>query len=111
MGTIDGDDAAFSVGIHQNNLYCSLQTAYKERYKKLGIGRLLHMESFRYVIEKGFSCNNLLSDQGFKSHYTNRIARFSYISVYNNNLLGRLAKSLSCAKRYLSGLKKPEIAS
>ena len=107
IATIDGDDAAFSVGLHQNKLYCSYQTAYKEKYKKLGIGRLLHMESFRFVMENGFSTNNLLSDQGFKSHYTNRVARFSYMNVFNNNLPARLAESLAYAKRYLPGAKKP----
>ncbi|MEH6552408.1 MAG: GNAT family N-acetyltransferase [Pseudomonadales bacterium] len=100
--TIDDDDAAFYLGVHSNGIYCSLQTAYKEKYKKLSIGYLAQMEDFRYTIEQKFKTNNLLANQEYKTHLTNNVETYTQFICFNNTFFGKLAYYLGKLKLHTS---------
>lgn len=113
--TVNGDDAAFYVGVRFGKIYCSLQTAYKQRYAPLSVGFLTQIENFRYTIEQGFLTNNLLGDQDYKTHLTEAVTRFSSFVVFNRNLRGAIAQWMSQTRvrldhmtsREHSGVRKP----
>jgi hypothetical protein len=95
---VHGDDAAFYLGAHFANQYCSVQTAYKEKYSSLSVGFLAQMENFRYTIERGFSTNNLLGNQSYKKHFTSKEVEFRNFVVHNKNIKGAAAHFLSRIK-------------
>lgn len=103
---VNGDDAAFYVGVHYGKIYCSLQTAYKEIYAPVSVGFYTQLENFRYTIENGFVKNNLLANQPYKKHLTDARECFSSFVVYNNNPIGIIARRTSGFKGVLNGLSK-----
>jgi hypothetical protein len=108
--TVDGEDAAFFVGVHRSEIYCSVQMGYKPQFKDNSVGFLILMESFRYSIEKGFTINNLLGTQSNQVHFPVQVQEYTDYVVYNNNLLGMLAAFLvrmTFMKRYFN-LRKPK---
>ncbi len=103
---LDGDDAAFYVGLHQANTYASFQTAYKETYKKLGIGLFTQIENFRYTIENGYLVNNTLAYQRYKTDIaTNHVASKSY-AINADTPGGKALLLLSKAKRFIGNLRQ-----
>jgi hypothetical protein len=99
--SVDGDDAAFYVGVHFERVYCSLQTAYKEKYAGLSVGFLTQIEDFRYTIERGFLTNSLMANQDYKKHFTDTVESFSSLVVFNRSAVGAAAMLLSRARRML----------
>lgn len=91
----NGDDAAFYVGVSFADTYCSLQTAYKEKYSALSMGFIAQMENFKYTIEKGFKINSLLANQEYKRHFTDNVSSYTSFVAFNRNKIGILASFLS----------------
>jgi hypothetical protein len=106
FATAGGDDAAFYVGVQHGNVYCSLQTAYKEKYRHLSIGFLTQMENFRYTIEHGYFTNNLMANQDYKKHFTDNVIHYSSLVIFNQNIIGSIAEMLSKAKQFCRKLIK-----
>ena len=86
--TLDNEDAAFYVGIHQFNKYVSLQTAFKDKFKRLSIGQLIQFENFRYTIENNYITNNTLADQKYKRIITKDIVTQKMYIINNKTLSG-----------------------
>jgi hypothetical protein len=104
--TIQNDDAAFYVGVHSEGNYCSLQTAYKDKYRNQSIGYLAQMENFRYTIEHEFRSNNLLANQEYKTHFTDKVETYIFSICYNISAFGRTALFLSQAKNVCGKIEK-----
>jgi len=102
--TANGEDAAFYVGVRSEKVYCSLQTAYKEKYASLSVGFLAQMEDFRYTIMRGLLTNNLLANQDYKAHFTDTVEHFSSLVLFNRNVAGRLAWLMTKTKQKIERL-------
>ena len=103
--SVNNEDAAFYVGVYQDGLYCSLQTAYKEKFANLSVGYLIQMENFRFTIENNFERNNLLANQSYKSNLTNQIEHYSRYTVYSRSILGLMARFLTYARQVITNFK------
>jgi hypothetical protein len=99
--TVHGDDAAFYVGVRFEKMYCSLQTAYKEKYASLSMGFLTQIENFRYTIEHDFLTNNLMANQDYKKHFTDKVQYFSSLIFFNHTAAGKFALLMSKARDIL----------
>jgi hypothetical protein len=106
LATYEGEDAAFYVGLHQAGNYSSLQTAYKEKFKKTGIGFLVQMENFKYTINSNFKTNNLLAYQQYKQHLTNKTVPFVWFKLYNHGLKAKMVRWASLLKSRVERIKK-----
>jgi hypothetical protein len=103
FATVDGEDAAFYVGVRFGQMYCSLQTAYREKHAARSLGFLVQMEDFRYTLERGLT-NNLMAYQEYKTHLTDRVVRFASLTAYSRGAHGRMAHLLAKARRGLKAL-------
>jgi hypothetical protein len=102
--TLNGDDAAFYLGVHCGDKYCSVQTGYKEKYASSSVGFLAQMENFRYTIERGYKVNNLMGSQSYKRHFTSSEVRFATCILFNRNFRGTAARVLSRLKVLFASL-------
>lgn len=105
--SINGEDAGFCVGLRCENVFCSLQTAYKEKYAKLSIGFLTLMEDFRYVIERGGLTNNLMGHHPYLKHFTDTHERFSFLLAFNRDAGGTITLFLSKVRLALQRIALP----
>jgi len=103
IASVGGDDAAFCVGLSQHDTYCSLQTAFKSKYRTASVGFLAQMAQFCHTIERGYRTNDLLANQPYKAVFTDRRAVFSVYTVFNANRMGALAYHVASLKRRLMG--------
>jgi len=104
---IDGKDAAFCLGIHENMQYCSLHTAYSENFKHHSAGYLTLMESFKYTIEQRYSTNNLLAIHAYKTHLTKSVSRYQTYVITNKGFVGgvlKFAKKLAANLAYIQAM-------
>ena len=104
--TLGSDDAAFYIGVHFGDKYCSVQTAYKEKYASASVGFLAQMENFRYTIEHGYSSNNLLGNQGYKRHFTSTEVRFVTFIIFNRNIRGAAAHVISQVRSHFENVRR-----
>ena len=103
--TIGDEDAAFYVGVHQFNKYISLQTAFKDKFKRLGIGQLIQLENYRYTIDGNYITNNTLAAQKYKKRITTHIVS-QKMYVINNKTLSGLLLSLMTRIKYIIRRKR-----
>lgn len=85
---LDEDDAAFYVGVHQYNKYVLLQTAFKDKYKRLSVGQLIQLENFRYTIENNYITNNTLAAQKYKRRIIKDIVTQNMYVINNKTIVG-----------------------
>jgi GNAT acetyltransferase-like protein len=103
--TVEGDDAAFYVGLRSGDVYCSLQTAYKECYASRSVGFLAQLADFRYTVEQGLATNNLLANQDYKGHFTKSAVAFSSFVLFGGRPRARAARALSALKARLGAVR------
>jgi len=88
---VDGDDAAFHVGVSHGDMSCALQTAYREKYASHGVGFIAQMEYFRYTIEQGMHERNLLGFIDYKKNFGAEVSQSKLYTVFSRDTIGSLA--------------------